>query len=82
VKYTYLTNFRVYSKYVLPSPTGPLSKKVLATAISYANKEIMAMLKMVRTKVETNEGELTRDIPEQKGLELETTQWRMEQVLH
>ena len=30
---------------VLLSPTGPVSKVVLATAISYANKEVMAILK-------------------------------------
>jgi len=29
----------------LPSPTGPLSRKVLATAISSMNKEVMAVLK-------------------------------------
>ena len=29
----------------LPSPTGPLSKVIPATAISYANKEVMAVLK-------------------------------------
>jgi len=29
----------------LPSPTGPLSKVIPATAITYANKEVMAVLK-------------------------------------
>jgi len=32
------------SNSVLPSPTGPHSKVVPATAISYANKEVMAVL--------------------------------------
>ena len=69
------------SNSVLPSYTGSLSKVVVAMAISYANKEVMAVLKVARTKVKLKEGEPIRDILERKELELQTMQWHMDQLL-
>jgi len=54
------------------SPTGPVSKVILATAISYANKKVMAVLKSGKDKSGVKERGPTRNILERKELELET----------